>query len=207
MKDFSNSDCLASAAVTPGNQAARLQALAEEYETGLLVGRLDKIYQFADSLADPRYKCRSCANCCNQSIRPLAAYAVEIAYLTGKTAAKEMPMVDEDEPSCPALAVDQKTGRGGRCKFYLNRPLGCRLFLPYKDWAEDKGCANYPHSPDSLKTIHYLLNVVEGLNQEFVRTIGLHRDFDFDYLAHWSITAWFTPISAAATAGPNWGVF
>ena len=201
MKDFSINDQLAPAAIKPGNQAARLQALAEEYETKSLVGNLDEIYGFADSLADGRYECRKCARCCDQTIRPLAAYAVEIAYLAGNTAAENIPVVDEDERLCPAL------GEGGSCRFYVKRPLGCRLFLPCEDWTGTKGCADYPHCSRSLEKMHYMLVVAERLNQEFIRTVGLHRDFDFDYLAHWSITTWFSPISAtAAKTGLSWGL-
>ena len=55
--------------------------------------------------------------------------------------------------------------------------------------------------------MRYMLSLAEGLNQEFITTVGLHRDFDFDYLAHWSITTWFSPMAAVtAKTGLSWGL-
>ena len=190
MKDFSNG---------PVNLAAKVRALAEEYETRSLVANLDEVYGFAGSLADDRLACRGRARCCNETIRPLATYAIEIAYMLDGAPAAEIPMVDKDEPLCPSL------NSGRRCKFYPKRPLGCRLFLPWSQWSRAKGCANYPHAMESLEKIEYLLRVVDGLNQEFIRTTGLHRDFDFDYLAHTSITSWFEAPQAVDDAAISWG--
>jgi len=167
------------------NLAAKVQALAEEYETYPLLANLDEIYKFAESLTENRFACRGCARCCDETIRPLATYAVEIAYLLTGTPPAEIPLVDPDEPLCPSLKANR------RCKFYSKRPLGCRLFLPWSRWRGADGCENYPHTAETLQKINYLLRLVEGLNQEFIRTVGLHRDFDFDYLAHASITGWF----------------
>lgn len=189
MKHFSNS----------ANLAAKVQTLAEEYETRTLVANLDEVYTLAGSLSDDRLACRGCARCCNETIRPLATYAVEIAYMLDGASAADIPLVDRDEPLCPSL------NRGRRCKFYAKRPLGCRLFLPCAQWSRAKGCANYPHNSESLEKIEYLLRVVDGLNQEFIRTTGLHRDFDFDYLAHMSITSWFEPSRVTDDAVISWG--
>ena len=195
MNSFSNQERLTRPGKPP-NLTAKVQALCEEFETGGLLAGLKDIYAAADSLADPQYECRRCARCCDQTIRPLAAYAVEAAYLVGGLAPGDIPLVNEGEPLCPSLT------EGGRCRFYEVRMLGCRLFLPWRDWDPQKGCANYPHSQETLGKIRYLLDSVESLNQEFIWALGLHRDFEFDFLGSWSITTWFEPLASAVRVDP-----
>jgi len=204
VNSFSNEERViegdATAGVRPVNLAAKIQALAEEFEVHKLISRLDDIYELAGSLTDERYTCRRCTHCCDQRLRPLAVYAVEVAYMLDGPDQDSIPAIDPDEPLCPALRSENS------CRYYETRPLGCRLFLPWRDWSAGQGCDNYPHSPGARDEIHYMLNMVERVNHDFIRTLGLHRDFEFDYLCHSSVSTWFERSAAHRAGAPLWGI-
>lgn len=165
--------------------AARISAMADEYNAGQFFAGLQQVLTAADTLADEAWACRQCGRCCDQDVRHLAVYAIEAANMLRACSTAELLLNRKSETVCPGLA------KTNLCHLYEGRPIGCRLFLPWRQWTSQRGCANYPYRSESRRQMHDLLMRLEGINQAFVWKLGLHRDFDFDFLGQWSVLEWF----------------
>ncbi len=170
---------------TETNAAELIATAAKDSDCLAFYKQLHQTYELVNSLDGAHEQCRKCGSCCHQENRHLEVFAVEIGYMLHIAKDDKIPVIDYGHMSCP-MRTRLKT-----CRSYEGRPLGCRLFLPWEEWTEEKGCTTYPHSQEGFSKIGSLVNFTEQLNQEFVFKTGLFRSLDFDFLSHWSVLQWF----------------
>ena len=191
MKNGSVSNMVGSVSNELKNPAAQILAAAEETDCQDDLKQLKRIYELSDTLDSGSQECRKCGSCCNQTTRHLEVFAIEIAYMFEDADIDHIPVIDWESSVCPARTKLKK------CRRYESRPLGCRLFLPWKEWSEDGGCGSYRHDEETFNKINYLLNATSQLNHNFTRKTGLFRNFGFDFLSHWSVLQWFFSLETA----------
>ncbi|HEB12526.1 MAG TPA: YkgJ family cysteine cluster protein [Actinobacteria bacterium] len=173
------------------NPAARILAATEETDCYEYLGQLKRLYELSDTLEQGSQECRKCGVCCNQTTRHLEVFAIEIAYMFEGTDVDRIPVIDWESSVCPSRTKIKK------CRNYTSRPLGCRLFIPWTEWSEEGGCGSFPHDKETFNKINYLLDAAKQLNESFIRKTGLFRNFEFDFLSHWSVLQWFFSLEVA----------